>query len=356
MKIIYLMEWNFCQLDGVIKKVLNQIASWKTFGHDVRLYVLSNCKDIIEIEDVRVYYKSLWNRVKFKKLYDDIKQETPDLIYFRYSAYKPYLNKIFSEHKVVIELNSNVIEEKKLHKNNSLKDFFVFYYVLFTNKYMEKKASGIIAVTYELAKSVHLDNNIIVIPNSINLNKINRQKKVNMNNQIPQLIFMGTPNQAWHGVDKIIELAQKTEGILHFNIIGIDKPDSIHLTNITFYGYINKEKYTDILCSSDIGIGTLALHRKNMEEACPLKVREYLAYGLPCILGYTDTAFIRDNKSWLLKLENTDTNVKNNIDKIVSFCYDQKDVIVNSDSIAESIGSTFLEKERLNFMIKIVYA
>jgi hypothetical protein len=40
---------------------------------------------------------------------------------------------------------------------------------------------------------------------------------------------------------------------------------------------------------ADIGIGTLSLYKKKMEEAAPLKVRSYLAKGIPVVIGYKDT-------------------------------------------------------------------
>lgn len=49
-------------------------------------------------------------------------------------------------------------------------------------------------------------------------------------------------------------------------------------------------------------IGTLALHRKNMTEASPLKTREYLAHGFPVIIGYKDTAFYNQNQIMFVKL------------------------------------------------------
>jgi hypothetical protein len=37
-----------------------------------------------------------------------------------------------------------------------------------------------------------------------------------------------------------------------------------------------------------LGVGTLALHRKNLTEAASLKVRDYAARGLPFMLAYHD--------------------------------------------------------------------
>jgi hypothetical protein len=38
----------------------------------------------------------------------------------------------------------------------------------------------------------------------------------------------------------------------------------------------------------DIGVGTLAMERINRRRRSPLKVREYIANGLPCIIAHED--------------------------------------------------------------------
>ena len=61
-----------------------------------------------------------------------------------------------------------------------------------------------------------------------------------------------------------------------------------------------------------VGIGSLALFRNSMKEACTLKVREYWARGLPFVVGYEDTD-LKDNvrmQPFYLKL-----NVQRNQDR-----------------------------------------
>ena len=70
------------------------------------------------------------------------------------------------------------------------------------------------------------------------------------------------------------------------------------------------------MSAADVAIGTLSLHTKQMEEACPLKVREYLAWGLPVIIGYKDTEFPAPDTAFLLQLPNNPTNVHDHLDQI----------------------------------------
>jgi len=44
-----------------------------------------------------------------------------------------------------------------------------------------------------------------------------------------------------------------------------------------------------LMGAADVGVGALALERKNMREAQPIKTRHYLGSGLPVIIGYQDT-------------------------------------------------------------------
>ena len=110
------------------------------------------------------------------------------------------------------------------------------------------------------------------------------------NNETPRLVFIGTPGYSWHGVDKLVELA-RTFPDLHIDIVGYDQlPEHEPLPpNLTLHGYLNADGYRKVMAGCDLAISTLALYRKGMEEACPLKTRECLAYGLPMVLPYVDT-------------------------------------------------------------------
>jgi len=79
--------------------------------------------------------------------------------------------------------------------------------------------------------------------------------------------------------------------------------------NVKAHGFLSFSRYVPILADADVGIGALALHRNRMNEASPLKVREYLALGLPAIIGYEDTDF-PDGAPFLLCLPNEESNIE----------------------------------------------
>ncbi|AMV12448.1 hypothetical protein GT3570_16180 [Geobacillus thermoleovorans] len=219
---------------------------------------------------------------------------------------------------------------------------------MLTRGIMNSSARGFVTVTYELEEQIKKYNKpIITIGNGISddVPLVNRKVKDNEINAV----FIGSPNCLWHGVDKIYYLASKLPNV-KFHLIGID--DDPGLNNVYTYGYLNVDKYIEIIKFSDVAIGTLALHRNNMNEASPLKVREYLHFGLPVVIGYEDTDFIDRTEEFILKIPNTEDNVENNLQLIYEFMEHSKGKTVSRDKISHIYYSE-KEKKRLDFFSKL---
>ena len=87
---------------------------------------------------------------------------------------------------------------------------------------------------------------------------------------------------------------------------------------IRWHGRLPREAALRLLDRADVGLGTLALHRKGMAEASALKMREYLAVGLPVIYGNEDRD-VDPLEPWVLRLPNTESNVDDGLDEIDRF-------------------------------------
>lgn len=165
------------------------------------------------------------------------------------------------------------------------------------------------------------------------------------------MLFLGSPNQPWHGVDKIYYLASKLPDV-DFHLVGLI--DKVALNNVHTYGYLSLEQYAKIVEVCDVGIGTLALHRQKMNEASPLKVREYLHFGLPVIIGYEDTDFIGKEEDFILKIPNNEENIKDNIDLVSDFIRKSKHITVDRRRISHIYFSE-KEKKRLKFLSSLIH-
>jgi hypothetical protein len=117
---------------------------------------------------------------------------------------------------------------------------------------------------------------------------------------------------------------------------------------VRVYGHLGRADYEALFKNADVAIGSLGLHVLSMDEACPLKVREYLAYGIPVIIGYRDTDF-PNGAPFLLQLPNAPDNVEKNLDQIKEFVYKWKGRRVSRSAIVH-LDVQHKEAQRLGFM------
>lgn len=68
-----------------------------------------------------------------------------------------------------------------------------------------------------------------------------------------------------------------------------------------------------------MAVSSLALHRDGLNEASPLKTREYLVAGVPVLTAYRDTDFLR-GAPFLLQLPNVEDNVLPHLAEIDALC------------------------------------
>jgi glycosyltransferase involved in cell wall biosynthesis len=211
---------------------------------------------------------------------------------------------------------------------------------------------GLVTPTEELAALYRPSGKSVeVIANGIDLSQFTPLPAPN--NETPRLIFIGAADNPWHGVDKIIRLA-RSNADWRFDLVG-DKTfgQSGPLPgNLTMHGHLTAAQYEPLLAAADVAISTLALHRNGMQEAAPLKTREYLARGLPTIIGYRDTDFPED-VPFLLRIANSPDNVDDESDRMRQFVAAVRGMRVPREAI-QQIDSTVKEQRRLDFFRSVM--
>jgi hypothetical protein len=323
MKIAYLIHWNEGPESGVFKKICSQVNEWMTLGNEVKLFIYTNRKindwalHCGQIEVVIQQYTGWQNRFSlFRILVGQAEQWNPDIIYHRFDLYYPFLKSLLNKYPSVLEINSNDLAEMRLSRG------IRYWYHLLTRKQVLKVSKGYVFVSKELSEEKHYSRyakSKIVIGNGIELDKFPLMAAPE--NELLRVVFIGSPGQTWHGTDKIVWLA-KLQPNWTFDMIGTDRLQMAEEeipANMIFHGKLMREQYQPIMQLADIAIGSLAMHRAMMKEASPLKVREYLAFGIPVILGYQDTDFPNKNTPFILELPNENNNIEPNLDKIKNF-------------------------------------
>lgn len=358
MRIAYLGQMaDVSRETSIAKKILGQTLAWRGAGHEVRYFALAPSQKLWSelspaLPAVVLERGPLLTRhFRSRALCRSVEEWRPDLIYFRYAHHAAGLPRLFSRIPAVFEINSDDTAEYPL----TLGPWKTLYH-RFTRRAILSGAAGFVPVTHELASLVSpFGRPSRVIANSITLSSMSLLAPAPASLR-PRLAFVGTARTPWHGLDRIAEMARMFPD-WSFDIIGDDSSiwssvsDTIAPANLTFHGTLERDRYLPVLASATIALGTFGLYRKNMHEACPLKVREYLALGLPVIGACADTD-IPEGSDYYLRLPNDGSPLTPHRETIAAFVAHWQGRRVPRASVAH-LDTSVKEAARLAFMAKI---
>jgi len=266
----------------------------------------------------------------------------PHVIYLRQSTVSPSLVLLAASFPTVVEVNSDDLGE--LGSRAPVR----YWYTRLTRDRLLRRARSIVVVTNELARRAgeRIKRPVAVVPNSIDLGAYPALPVTS--NDRPHLVFIGAAGLPWAGVDKIVRLASVFES-WQFDVVGPALSELLGAPgNVTCHGPMTRAQYLPIVARADIAIGPLALHRKGLSESSALKVAEYLAYGIPVIIGNAEPAFPQD-APFLLQLPNTEDNVETSREAIGKFVVSWMGRRVDRDAVS-AIDSRIVERRRLDLI------
>jgi hypothetical protein len=363
MRIAYVsLHWPRTITSGVGKKMSDQLQIWRELGHEAQLFMHTHPypdqklllpAQVIEYQTVpgiRGKIKTETNRIDaISRLIKAVEAYRPDVIYLRSGMYAYPLHKLFQVAPVVMEINSNDVSE---HRHLGI---VYYFYNRLTRNIDLSRAAGLVSVSRELL-SLPVFNRYgkltRVIANGIDLSRV--MELPAPNNSRPRLVFIGTPGYPWHGVEKLAMLANSFPDLM-IDVIGYDTLGAAaSMTNVVLHGYLTSQSYQQIIGGADVAIGSLALHRNNLNEASPLKTRECLAYGLPSILPYIDTDLDEVISDTLLKIPNQEDNVLNYGRAIYDFAYRMRGRRIDRQLIGPLIDMHAKETKRIDFFEEII--
>jgi hypothetical protein len=326
---------------GVGKKIVNQVSS-------LNIENVMSCKLVI--------FPSLGKKNYLYKLISylfldpfgniNIDYEQYDFIYIR--RFHPTSNSLIKTLKRIKENNPNckIIYEiptypYDMEHYNNIKQ----YVSLLIDKIFRKKLSTYVDRVVTLSDDDKIFNiPTIKIINGVNCKDISiASTKTKNEDNIINLIAVGF-FQFWHGYERLIaglneyyKYCKTKKYIINLHFVG-DGPELIkyrklvedyNLENYVFFHGILKGKDLDNIYNiCDIGVCSLACHRKNIFLSSELKSREYLAKGLPMISS-TKIDVLPENFKYCYYVPGDDSPI--DIDKIVKYYED----IYKNESLEE---------------------
>jgi len=339
---------------GVRRLILDQAAAWSDLDPGVEVGLFVRCEAGTEdawrgephVVAVRSSSLGIVGRFVARELLSvQLARWRPDVIYLRHSTVSPSLVALAAIFPTVIGGDLDDLDELRM------RSLIRFWYARVSRNGLLRRARRIVVVTNELARHpaiVRLGRPVSVFPNSIDLARYPELPAPA--NPSPHLVFIGSPGLVWSGVDKIGRLAVQFPS-WRFDLVG-PGPDELPgaPANVVIHGQLGRDQYLPIMAQADVAIGPLALHRKGLAEASALKVAEYLAYGIPVILGATETAF-PVGAPFLLQLPSSEDNVDLAIADIERFVGAWRGRRVPRTDVA-SLDTKVVERERLDVMMQ----
>jgi len=233
------------------------------------------------------------------------KRKEYDIILFR-NIKADFIGWIFVKFikRIVTVHHSKEIEECKLVRPKYYGITLSWIEKTFGNKKI-RRVKGIAAVTNEIAKyeleRINKKKRTIIIPNGINTDSKFLLPDKRSDNA--KAVFISSSFEEWHGLELVLSsYLENPESVMELHLIGHvgnKYIDIIQLINkikpiIFLHGILKKSEMIEILSHADIGLASFALFKENLHEACTLKVREYLAGGIPVYAGHIDSGLPPD--------------------------------------------------------------
>ncbi len=306
---------------GVKWKRIDQQSALKKLGNEVDSIYLSQ-SGIIQNGNI-IYDKHLEKGLPRKiyahfQFYHDLKRilfsGRYDIIYLRYTPsgrglihFLHHIKGANASVKIFIEFPTYPYESEYTGIPGII---IILRDRLFRNKL---KSYADFAVTFSEDKEIY-GIPCICIHNGINPDRL-PVKKMKYDGKKLELIAVGKLWN-WYGLDLLLKgihhyYLQKKEVMIYLKIVG-DGPEKERLQKmvtqlelehyITFYGPKEGSELNDLFEDSDMGVGTLAIHRKEVRFSSSLKHREYFARGIPFFYCGKDPMFSKEESS-ILRLD-----------------------------------------------------
>lgn len=325
------------QHGGVDKKISAQAEALRSLGHRVALLCYSQNKFYFEGMDNLPSYEvksgPVWVYLGLQKVLRLAAAcHSFDVCYNRHIFATPFQLETL---RILRRLKTFTIEEFPTYPYDIESTYFsrpAYRVAAQVDKVCRKYYKNLL----NLAVSFGRDNEIFGVPaknieNGVNVDKIPFFQRAFIPKQSIHLLAVSSM-APWHGYERLLQgLAEYYQGYSYkkqdvfIDIVGdgvcrseweaLAKKINI-ADKVCFHGQLLGPALDNIFTQADIGIASLGWYKKQMRQGSELKIREYMARGLPFVYSSEERLFSPED-GFCLQVENGSKAL--NIDKIVGF-------------------------------------
>lgn len=222
-------------------------------------------------------------------------EDSYDVLLLRYYVHDPFQMMFLKRSRKPVYLVHHTLEGPELAMAGGIGGMLRSGAEKLIGPTMIRLAQGVIGVTPEISEyetwraGLTPQKKLIVCPNGVLYRgNVAADKRGN----VPELLFIASGFSAWHGLDLLLMATRKSAAEFVLHVIGdVSTEDQALASNdarVKFHGRLTPSAIEQLAAKCHLGLASFALFRKNMAQACTLKVREYLMLGLPVYAGYQD--------------------------------------------------------------------
>lgn len=209
-----------------------------------------------------------------------------DILLLRYYIHDPFQLSFARHAKKPIYFVNHTLEAPELASPGGPTAFLRTKLETVIGRQTIPMSAGVIGVTqeivdYELGRADCAGKRSYVYPNGIIFHNLRLEDR--RSPDIPELLFLAN-FAPWHGLDILLNNVAKNREQFILHLVGqipVQLSGLTHDSRIKVHGSLDIRQIRDLSASCWIGLSSFALFRKKMKQACPLKTREYLMFGLP---------------------------------------------------------------------------
>lgn len=180
-----------------------------------------------------------------------------------------------------------------------------------------RRVDGIVGVTdeirdYQIARA---GGRVVgrTVANGVDVDSIAPTAFVPFDGRELRLAFMASSHAVWHGTDRLLAMLRTYRGKVPIRVDMVGHGSGTPGTEervgpaatIFHHGMRSGADLDAVLAGATVGVSTLAFHRTGLRQAAVLKTREYLARGLPTVIGYDDVD-VPDDTPFVLRVSKDD--------------------------------------------------
>jgi hypothetical protein len=343
---------------GVADKIVRTVEAWRLLGADATILDAASG----EVVDGNHLHRPTsppasrlgWlgrSEADASRVLAALDRLRPDVVHTREMIWTPAVESIFRRHRVVLEVSSDAAAELSMRSRAAAT------YWRLTSGRLRRRAAGIVSVTDELADRLSPSGvPRIVLGNAAEVPSAPTSRICTGDARPMLLMLIGSP-APWHGLDRVGRLATLRPDLRivvcgHLGDAGRDLPPEVECREP-----VRGNALRELIAEASVGIGTLALSRSGLREACPLKSRTMLAAGRPLVSAYDDPS-LDGREIFVLRIPDDDSAIDQEAPAIAAFAHAAaEDPAIGESAWAfarDHLAVDVVERRRLAFFEQIM--